>query len=47
MIETLWKWVGVFIFVYSGLLNGLLLVLFLRKRLYVLNLPWSEVKKKT
>lgn len=23
MIETLWKWVGVFIFVYSGLLNGL------------------------
>ena len=44
--EIIWQAMGVFIFIYSGVLNALLLIVFVASNLYVSKTPWFIIKRK-
>jgi hypothetical protein len=46
MYELIWKVFGVFIFIYSGILNLLFLIIFIIKILFIDRIPWSIIKRK-
>lgn len=46
MYEMVWRAIGVFIFIYSGVMNTLLLIVFIVSKLYVFKMPWFIIKRK-
>jgi hypothetical protein len=44
--ETVWRAIGVFIFIYSGVMNALLLIVFIASNLYAFKMPQFIIKRK-
>lgn len=46
MYEIIWKIFGAFIFIYSGIINLCLLIVFILRKLCISRMPWSIIRRK-
>ena len=46
MLEFIWKLFGIFVFIYVGVANLMLIIIFIIKYLFIYKIPWSIIKRK-